>query len=355
MNHKKIITRLDKKNVQKIVKSGLLQNKLLYNIDFTKIKIKWKFINLINTAFIKCKFRDVDISAIINNGGIFIPQNKELPFNIVQEKLYTQKSIKELNIEKIHNSGYQNFFEVPNIEIFKRIHDLSISYCLNDYLNNKSVIGFMGGHNIGRNTDLYKDISLLSKKLSGSGYLIVTGGGPGIMEAANLGAYFSRDTEDNVIRTIKKLSSVPLYTMDNYLNSSEKIVNTQLNGSENLSIPTLHYINEPINKFATRIAMFFSVHEREYWLLKRSNKAIIVAPGSMGTLNEIFSFLSQLKYDKNKEKAPIILFGKDFFSKQINLYALLKKFSIKNKISDVVFISDSIDEVYQIIETYNYK
>ena len=76
--------------------------------------------------------------------------------------------------------------------IMRRLHDASISDALDDYLvgrERERVIAIMGGHDRGRDEAVYRQIAELALTLAEDGHLMVTGGGPGLMEAANLGAY----------------------------------------------------------------------------------------------------------------------------------------------------------------------
>ena len=77
-------------------------------------------------------------------------------------------------------------------------------------LGTRSVVGVMGGHAVGRDHPAYLDAALLGHALAERGQLVLTGGGPGAMEAANLGAA-CRST--NVVReAVRGLSAVPAFS-----------------------------------------------------------------------------------------------------------------------------------------------
>ena len=72
----------------------------------------------------------------------------------------------------------------------RTLHDHSMTNAMNDFLSHfdeKQVVGIMGGHGLLRTEDSYRQVVLVSKKLTESGCLMVSGGGPGAMEATHLG------------------------------------------------------------------------------------------------------------------------------------------------------------------------
>ena len=76
--------------------------------------------------------------------------------------------------------------------LMERIHDHAIDDALDYILSQKTEkdrAGIMGGHSCKRNTPRFRQIAHLGYALAKAGYFVVTGGGPGAMEAGNLGAY----------------------------------------------------------------------------------------------------------------------------------------------------------------------
>lgn len=75
--------------------------------------------------------------------------------------------------------------------MLRSIHDDAVSDALDELLDGARVVGVMGGHAMGRGTDAYAGATRLGRSLARAGLTVATGGGPGAMEAANLGAYLA--------------------------------------------------------------------------------------------------------------------------------------------------------------------
>ena len=111
---------------------------------------------------------------------------------------------------------YGNIMET----LAQRLHDHSITDALHDFLAQypeKKVVAVMGGHNLGRNSDNYVKVCRLSKHLTEQGYLMVSGGGPGAMEATHVGVWFAGEPIEVMIEAIQYLSRAPRYDDPNWL------------------------------------------------------------------------------------------------------------------------------------------
>jgi predicted Rossmann-fold nucleotide-binding protein len=83
---------------------------------------------------------------------------------------------------------------------------LDLRDALGDYLENKTPVGIMGGHKLQRQSKQYRRVVMLARQLAQLGFLVVTGGGPGAMEAANLGAYLADRSDDAVDEALEILA-----------------------------------------------------------------------------------------------------------------------------------------------------
>jgi hypothetical protein len=71
------------------------------------------------------------------------------------------------------------------IRIAQAKHDAGIAHALRLFLTTlqRPLVGVLGGHSVFRNSTIYQDVARLTRHLARSGFLLVTGGGPGVMEA----------------------------------------------------------------------------------------------------------------------------------------------------------------------------
>jgi uncharacterized protein (TIGR00730 family) len=137
---------------------------------------------------------------------------------------------------------------------------------------------------------------------------VITGGGPGFMQAANEGAALVPGA-----RNIGMAISLPF----------EKGTNKYV--SEELAFE-FHY--------------FFT---RKFWMVYHC-QALIVAPGGMGTLDELFEVLTLKQTGKVQKDLPVVLIGKEFWNSIINWEVLFKYGTISRKDVDDLFFTDSAEE-----------
>ena len=143
-------------------------------------------------------------------------------------------------------------------------------------------------------------------------FLVCTGGGPGIMEAANRGA----SEADGI------------------------------NIGFNISLP----FEQHDNPFITR-ELNFEFHYffmRKFWFIYLA-KALVVFPGGFGTLDELFETLTLMQTKKLNKVMPIVLFGTSFWDDVLNLDALVKYGTISAGDLDLFMKTDSIDDAYDHI------
>ncbi len=143
-------------------------------------------------------------------------------------------------------------------------------------------------------------------------FVVCTGGGPGIMEAANRGAAEAKGL--NVGLTI----SIPDEEFDNPYVSRE-----------------LHFY-------------FHYFFMRKFWFVYLA-KAVVLFPGGFGTLDEMFEILTLVQTRKTRKRMPIVLFGTDYWDEVIKFDALVKYGTISPGDLDIFHRTDLVDEAYDII------
>ena len=157
-------------------------------------------------------------------------------------------------------------------------------------------------------------ISLMSKALDHKEYMVVTGGGPGVMEAGNRGAseVGSPSIGFNIV--------LPHEQAPNKYVSPEFCFN-------------FHY-------FATR---------KIHFLLRA--KAVAIFPGGFGTMDEFFETLTLIQTGR-MQRIPVILFGGKFWERVINLKALAEEGTISPDDVDLFTIVDSAEDGWAVVQKY---
>lgn len=237
----------------------------------------------------------------------------------------------------------------------RTLHDHAISDCLHQFLSGykeKCVVGIMGGHGLLRTDPFYEKIVYLSKALTEKGFLMVSGGGPGAMEATHLGAWMAGRTEEDVENAMQHLRPYPKFTDAGWLDSAMEVKKQYPQYDYNsLGIPTWLYGHEPSTPLATHIAKYFDNSIREDGILSIAHGGIVYTPGSAGTLQEIFQEAVQNHYLSFGYACPMIFMGKEYWTKEMPIWTLLTYLMEKGKYKNLkLTLSDSQEEIIQTLE-----
>jgi predicted Rossmann-fold nucleotide-binding protein len=180
------------------------------------------------------------------------------------------------------------------------VHDQGVDQAMRAYVaasgaEGRHVVGVMGGSSAPRDAPAYRLAAATAKAVSEAGFLVATGGGLGIMEAGNLGAYFAGRPDDELHAAIDDLKRCPVYRGNEaeYFDTARLITARRRAGAPSLAVATWRYEEEPISQFATHIAKLFQNSVREDGLLSIADGGIAYFEGGFGTLREIFQDLAQ--------------------------------------------------------------
>lgn len=228
----------------------------------------------------------------------------------------------------------------------RTLHDHSISDCLHEFLtqfNERSIVGVMGGHSILRTAPEYQQVVRLSKLLTEKGFLMVSGGGPGAMEATHLGAWMAGRNELELMDAIHVMRTAPSYKDEGWLDTALRIrQHYPQNDYLSLGIPTWLYGHEPSTPLATHIAKYFDNSIREDGILTIAKGGILYTPGSAGTLQEIFQEAVQDHYLSFGYASPMLFLGVDFWTRQIPVWPLIQDLMARGIYRNLILaLSDS--------------
>jgi hypothetical protein len=134
------------------------------------------------------------------SGALLFPRLPDLPFDPYRAQLYDATELYgaadyATSVDAaVYAWSHSESAELLTGKLGMTLHDHAITDALSDAtasLERRSIVGIMGGHALPREDDSYRAAAELGASLTREGRTVLTGGGPGAMEAANLGAYLS--------------------------------------------------------------------------------------------------------------------------------------------------------------------
>jgi uncharacterized protein (TIGR00730 family) len=143
-------------------------------------------------------------------------------------------------------------------------------------------------------------------------FIICTGGGPGIMEAANKGA--------------KKAGGYSI--------------------GLNISIPYEQYINKYVTPDLSFEFHYFFM--RKFWFAYLS-KAFVIFPGGFGTMDELFEVVTLIQTAKMKKKLALVIYDKNYWNNIINFDGLVEQGMISKSDVNLFSMCSNVDDAYNII------
>ena len=211
----------------------------------------------------------------------------------------------------------------PSTEDFRTTSSWRIFRIMSEFVDGfefvadlKNSVAFFGSTRASWEEKSYRDAQMLANLLAKDGFTIVTGGGPGIMEAANKGALAAGGESVGI----------------------------------NIQLPGGQLANEYVTKslgfhyFFTRKVMFsFACH------------VYVFFPGGFGTLDEFFEMVTMVQTKKLSNPVRVVVVGKEYWGGLINWLekeAVEKRKAIKKEEMKIINIADTPEEAYKLIKSF---
>jgi predicted Rossmann-fold nucleotide-binding protein len=297
---------------------------------------------------------------------------EQVPFDVSRKSLYHPAELyegfcpdDESSYSKCFDSViYENFTSAgqhtSNVKelLARTLHDHCIHTALARFLqehDHRRCVGVMGGHALLRTDRMYREIATLSKRLTQEGFVMLSGGGPGAMEATHLGAWMADRTDSELDDALAMMMPSPSFKDAGWLRTAFEVIDKYPQQEYvSLGIPTWLYGHEPSTPFATHIAKFFENSLREDNILTLAFGGTIYAPGSAGTLQEIFQEAVQNHYLSYGFASPMIFLGKRFWTEEIPVYPLMEHLMKTGKYKNLLLtLTDDIDEAVATLKTFS--
>jgi predicted Rossmann-fold nucleotide-binding protein len=240
----------------------------------------------------------------------------------------------------------------PDVEegLAQRTHDHFVDVALAAFLMRagRAVVGIMGGSSTLAADPDYRRVVHLAASLTKRGYLVVCGGGLGIMEAANLGAYLADRSEEDRDDAVDEIAVATPWTREpaGYMRVADGIRERLAPGGESLAIATWVNAGEPISQFASHIAKYFSNSIREDGMLAVATAGIVFAPGGAGTMQEIFQDAAQNAY-RTFGRSPMAFLDTRHYCVETGLYPALQRQAERLGFADLLSIGDRPEQILE--------
>lgn len=205
----------------------------------------------------------------------------------------------------------EDFTDNINWRIFRIMAEFVEGFEFLSHLDKE--VTFFGSARAMPENKYYKAARELAHRLGKEGFTIITGGGPGIMEAGNRGAFEG--------------------------------------GGESIGLDIQLPTEQRRNQYVKQAKGFHYFFTRKV-MLSASAQAYVFFPGGFGTLDEMFEIVTLIQTGKMSDQVPVILFGKDYWKGMITW--IKKEMMGENHFIepielDILHVADSIDEAFEII------
>jgi predicted Rossmann-fold nucleotide-binding protein len=330
-------------------------------VDLTERTFALLVTDTAQAVFLGCPMEPQALAHVRAGGALVFPPIPDLPFDPYRAAPYTPDELYAglaedgypATPDALTHAWAQRTAAEEDVfaSMLRSIHDDAVSAALDDRLRGQRVVGVMGGHALRRGTADYEGAARLGRALAREGLTVVTGGGPGAMEAVNLGAYAAPYDDVMLGKALELLARTPSYhpSVGDWAAAAFAVRERWPDGGPSCSLPTWFYGHEPSNPFAAHIAKFFANATREDGLLSRSTSGVVFLPGAAGTVQEVFEAATPNYYLSRGAPVPLVLVDRAHWTEQLPVWPLLEALAAGEAMATRIALVDGVDEVPQAL------
>ncbi len=284
--------------------------------------------------FLGCTLTAAAAERLRAGGALLFPRVPDVPFDPWRAFLYTPTELYygvsggyDHTPDALIHAWARSVAGLGSLRdlLAQALHDQSVDDALHEFVERRRIVGVMGGHALTRGATAYADAAHLGRDLAVAGLTVATGGGPGAMEAANLGARLAGHDSDTLDGVLAKIAATPGFDDDvaGWATAAIEATAGLSDSGRSLGIPTWHYGHEPPNAFSSRIAKYFRNAIREDILLEVSRGGIVFLPGAAGTVQEVFQAACTNYYSDAAGVVPMVFVGEEHWTRTLPVWPLV--------------------------------
>jgi predicted Rossmann-fold nucleotide-binding protein len=342
-----------------VAATASLAGSVLQGLDLRERSTILRHLDVEGSVFLGCDLALGDADILLEGGASIHPALSGIPFRTYRTRLYSADELFDgyvLGDDATFGSSFDSRvyrWHKKNNGLVqclaKRLHDAGIDDALAELLEEhgtKGVVALMGGHALARTDARYRDAACIGRALSRHGCLMASGGGPGAMEATNLGAWLAPYEDAALDEAIEMLAAAPVFEpVERWIETAMRVRQRFPDGGTNLGVPTWHYGHEPPNVFASHVAKYFDNSIREDGLLAIAGSGVVYVPGSAGTIQEIFQEAAQNHYESWGPAAPMVFLDIEYWTHTKPVYPVLAQLAEGHRYGELLGIYDTAEDV----------
>jgi predicted Rossmann-fold nucleotide-binding protein len=325
-------------------------------------------VDLAGAAFLGCHLARSTLDQAQADGALVFPPISGLPFDPYRGDVYTPAELYDAfasgpasapQYADCLDAQVDSWFlanRPPDVlaALFQRLHDHAITDALAERVTGRDVVAVMGGHDARRGDPAFAAAASLGRDLARRGLLVATGGGPGAMEAVNLGAFLSGAPDDELRAALMTLAAAPDYAdRDAWVGAAWSVRRAAADAGvvpvESVGVPTWFYGHEPPNAFAECCAKYFENSVREDGLLALGTAGVIFTPGSAGTVQEVFQDATANHYATTGAPRPMVFLGVEAWTQALPVVPLLRRLAEGHAYADRILVTDDAAAAVQFV------